>query len=298
MIKIVFLGTQGMQPTKERGLPSIYVQFGQEKMLVDCGEGTQRQMRVAGLKPAQLTKIFISHFHADHVLGLAGMMRNLAANDYSGTLEIYGPKGLETYYHHLTNSSFNPVENVKVRLIEIKEGILFEDNEFMTEVKHLAHSVPSYGINIIEKPKRKMNMSYLKKIGLTKHPLLGELQRGKDIVWRGKKITVAKATYLTEGKKITFIQDTAYHDDCVELAKEADLLISESTFEEKEREKAQEYKHLTSRQAALIAKKARAKRLILTHFSQRYKDVSQLQKEAKAVFKNVICAKDFDEVEI
>ncbi len=298
MTEITFLGTQGMQPTKERGLPSIYMQFGEEHCLIDCGEGTQRQMRIAGLKPTKLTKIFISHVHADHILGIAGLLRNLEANSYQRSLEIFGPKGIDKYVQNMINASINPIQDVPIKVIEIKEGIIFENEEYKVEAKKLAHSVPSYGFAFTKKAKRKINIDYMKKVGLTQHPLLGDLQKGKDIEWEGKKILVTKATYLTEEQKLVFINDTGFDQSCIDLAKDADLLISESTFGEEEQEKAKEYKHLTATQAATIAKKAKAKRLILTHFSQRYKDTNQLLTEAKAVFKNVECAEDFLKVSI
>ncbi len=291
-MEIVFLGTQGMQPTKERGLPAIFVSVFNDKWLVDCGEGTQRQMRIAGLKPTQLTKVFISHFHGDHMYGLGGILRNMGANEFKGILDMYGPKGIKEYVEHMVKATFFAGQ-IRMRFMEIKNGIIFENEFYQVEAKELAHSVPSFGISFIEKPKRKMNMVYLKKFGLTQHPLLGKLQKGEDIVWEGKIITVEKGTKLVLGKKLTIIHDTGFHQSCIDLAKDADLLISESTFAESEVENAKEYKHLTAAQSAMIAKKAKAKKLILTHFSQRYKDVSILKKEAAKVFKKVETADDF-----
>lgn len=286
-----------MQPTKERGLPAVFVSLYSDKWLVDCGEGTQRQMKVAGLKPTQLTKVFISHAHGDHLYGLGGIIRNLVANEFKGRLEIYGPKGIEKYYEHMLRATaFAGTLNVK--LIEVKDGILFENAQYLVEARELDHSIASFGISFIEKPRRKINLVYTKKFGLTQHPLLGKLQRGEDIVWEGKKITVAKATKLVPGKKLTIIHDTAVHARCSMLAKDADLLICEATFADAEVEKAKEYKHLTASQAAMIAKKAKAHSLILTHFSQRYKDVAVLKHEAAKIFKSVKTAEDFMRVKI
>ncbi len=296
-MELVFLGTQGMQPTKERGLPAVFVSVFADKWLVDCGEGTQRQMRIAELRPTQLTKVFVSHAHGDHIYGLGGIIRNMVANEYKGTLEVYGPKGIKQYYEHMVRASAFP-GGLDVKCIEVKKGIIFENEKYKVEVGELAHSIASYGVSFIEKPRRKMNLEYLKKIGLTQHPLLGDLQRGKDIMWEGKKITVEKATYMVPGKKLTIVHDTLLHQRCIDLAKDADVLVCESTFAESEVEKAKEYKHLTASQAALIAKKAKAKALILTHFSQRYKDVSVMQKEAAKVFKKVQCAEDFMKVSV
>ncbi len=296
-MKITFLGTASMQPTKERNLTSIHLNYDSENILFDCGEGTQRQMKIAGIKATRLTRVIISHFHADHILGLGGLLRNLEVNSYNQTLYIYGPKGLETFYHNITNSAHYHGK-IKVKLIEIKPGVVVETDKFLIEAISLAHSVPSYAFVLKEKDKRKINIDYLKKFGLTQHPILGELQKGKDIVWEGKKITVKNATKLIKGKKVSFIFDTGYCENAVKAAKDADLVICESTFSVNEKDKAREYKHLCTEDAARIAKKAKAQKLILTHFSQRYKDESELKKEAQKIFKNVECAHDFFEVKV
>ncbi len=296
-MKITFLGTGSMQPTRERNLSCTYLNYEAEHILFDCGEGTQRQMRIADLKPTKLTRIIISHFHADHVLGLGGLMRNLEVNGYTGTLQIYGPKGIEKFYNNIVNSAYYGT-GLKVKLIEIKPGKIVDEPKFYIEAFALDHSVPSYGFSFVEKDKRKIDLDYLKKFGLKQHPILGDLQKGKDIVWEGKKITVKNATKLVKGKKISIILDTGYCENCIKIAKDADLLISESTFSIEEKDKAKEYKHLTSQDAAKIAKKSKVKKLILTHFSQRYKDEKILEQEAKKIFKNVESAKDFLEINI
>ncbi len=296
-MKLVFLGTGSMQPTKERNLSSTYFNYEAEHILFDCGEGTQRQMKISGLKPTKLTRIIISHFHADHVIGLGGILRNLEANDYKETLMIYGPKGIEKFFNNIMNSAYYG-NGVKVKLIEIKSGIIINEKKFKIQAIQLDHSVQSFGFAFIENDKRKINIEYLKKFELTQHPILGDLQRGKDIVWNKKKITAKKATYLVKGKKISFIWDTGYCENAVKLAKDSDLLVSESTFSIQEKEKAKQYKHLTSEDAAKIAKKSKSKKLILTHFSQRYKETTELKKEAQKIFKEVECAEDFMEVNI
>ncbi|MBS3167884.1 ribonuclease Z [Candidatus Woesearchaeota archaeon] len=294
-MKIVFLGTGSMQPTKERNLSCIYINYDSEHILFDCGEGTQRQLKIAGLKAPKITRILISHYHGDHILGLGGILKTLEANDYNKTLYIYGPKGLENFYNNIINSAYKG-KGIKTKLIELKEGIIIDEKNFQIEAKKLEHSVPCYGFSLIEKEKIKINLDYLKKFNLKQHPLIGELQKGKDITYEGKKISHKKATYKIKGKKLTIIYDTAYCNQAIALAKDSDLLISEATFSKQEKDKAKEYKHLTSEEAATIAKKAKAKRLILTHFSQRYKDVSILKKEAKKIFSKTETAEDFLEV--
>ena len=291
-MEITFLGTSAMQPTKERNLSSVLFNYGSENILVDCGEGTQRQMKIAGLKPTRITRILISHWHGDHVLGLGGLIRYLGANEYNNTLYIYGPKGIKDYVKNILNSCVF-TDNVKIELIEIKEGLIFENKDFYIESFRLNHTEVCYGFNFIEKDKRKINVKYLAKFGLKTHPLIGELQKGKDIVWQNKKIKSRDATIIAKGKKISFIIDTGFDENIIKSVKEADLVICEATYSDDLKEKAIKYKHLTAKQASEIAKKAKAKRLILTHFSQRYPDVKELEKESKKLFKNTTCAKDF-----
>ena len=228
-MKITFLGPGEMQPTKERNLSSIYFSYEAENILFDCGEGTQRQMKFKELKANKLTRIFISHFHADHVLGLGGILRTLEANEYKETLFIYGPAGLQKFYNNLVNSAYGG-KGIKVKLIELKTGKIFDSKKFFINCSKLDHSVPSYSFSIIEKDKRKMNLEYLSKFGLTKHPLLGKLQEGKNITYEGKKITAKKATKIVKGRKLTIIADTGYTENAVKLAKDSDLIISERTF--------------------------------------------------------------------
>lgn len=296
-MKITFLGTSAMQPTKERNLPCLLFSYSSENILIDCGEGVQRQMKIKGVKPAKLTKILISHWHGDHVLGLGGLIRNLGANQYNGILEIYGPKGINEFVHCILNSCVYD-ERIKIKLNEIHDGKIFENKEIYIEAFKLEHSSLCYGFNIIEKDKRKMNMTYLKKFDLVKNPILGELQRGKNIIWKGQRIKVDKATHLIKGRKFSYVVDTKYFSGIKNKIKNADLLVCESTYLEDMKEKASEYKHLTAKLAAKLAKESNVKKLVLTHFSQRHKNAEEFKKEASKVFRNVVCAKDFMEISI
>jgi len=294
-MKLTFLGTASMQPTKDRNLSSILFSHDSENILIDCGEGTQRQMKIAGLKPTKTTRVLISHFHADHVLGLGGFLRNLIANDYNKTLHVYIPRGTSKFLGNIMHSAYFG-DDLDVQVHEFDNGKIFENEKLVIEALPLAHSVPSYGFIFHEKSKRKINLAYISKFGLTKHPLLGDLQKGKDIIFEGKKITCKKATILVPGKKLGLILDTALCNNCYKIGKNADLLVSESTFSDEHKDKAKLYKHLTAKQAASIAKKSKSKKLILTHFSQRYKDDSKILDEARKVFTNTVIASDFLEM--
>jgi ribonuclease Z len=292
-MEIVFLGTASMQPTKERNLFGILFRHGTENILIDCGEGIQRQFKIMGLRPCRLTRILISHWHGDHVYGLLGLFKYLSVNEYDQVLEIYGPKGIKKYVKSMLECSADK-SDLKMKLHEVgKEGLIFENKEISISTFKLKHSTSCYGYVIREKDKRKINLNYLKKFGLKQHPLLGKLQRGEDIIWNNKKIKARDATILKRGKKISFILDTSYNPGFIKYIKDSDILVSEATYTTKEEYKAREYKHMTAKDSAIIAKKANVKKLILTHFSQRYKDDKEILNDAKGIFKNVVCAKDF-----
>ncbi|MEM4244675.1 MAG: ribonuclease Z [Candidatus Nanoarchaeia archaeon] len=295
MIKITFLGTGSMVPTPKRNHTAILLSYGSENILVDCGEGTQKQLRLAKIAPTKITKILITHWHGDHVLGLPGLIQTLGANEYNKVLDIYGPKGSREFMTNMFKGFVNEFR-IKMRINEIKEGIFIKNQQYSIEAKELDHSSPCLGYSFIEAEKRNVNVNYTKKFGLTRHPILRELQQGKNITWKGHRITADEATIVRKGKKITFILDTAYTKDAVKLAKDSDILICEATHLDELKEKTEEYKHLTSKQAAQIAKEAGVRKLVITHFSQRYKDTRKLEKEAKEIFKETVAAKDLMEI--
>ena len=294
-MEIIFLGTSGMHPTKERNLFSVLFRYKSENILIDCGEGTQRQLRMINIPSTKTNKILLTHLHGDHINGLPGLLQNLQANQYSKDLEIYGPVGLKKLMYHIFEIAGL---RMRVKINEIKSGIVYKSKDFYVEAKELQHSSKVYGYSFTEHDKRKINMNYLKKFNLKRHVLLGNLQKGKDVVYNGKKIKAKDATTLVKGRKLSLITDTVYCDNCIKLAKDSDLLVCECTFSKELKDKAKAFKHLTSEDAANIAKKSKSKKLILTHFSQRYKDTESLVKEAKKIFKNTVDAKDFMKAEV
>jgi len=286
-----------MIPTKERNHSSILISYKNHGILVDCGEGTQRQLRIAGIKPSRITKLLITHWHGDHVLGIPGLIQNLAAHNYKGTLEIYGPRGSKKYLRNML-SGIVLQERLKYEVKEVSPGIFCKNNDFTLEAAHLDHLTPCLAYSFKEKDARKINLNYTKKFGLTRHPLLGSLQKGKNIIYKGKKILARKATALIKGKKITIIMDTAPTKNAVKIAKNSDILIAEATWSKELEKFVMKRKHLTAEIAAKMARQANAKKLILTHFSQRYRNVKDLEVEAKKIFKNTILAEDFMSVNI
>ncbi|MBS1267091.1 MAG: Ribonuclease Z [Candidatus Woesearchaeota archaeon] len=294
---ITFLGTGCMVPTKERNTAGVLITYKNENILLDCGEGTQRQLIIAGIKPTKITKILISHWHGDHVFGLPGLIQTLGASEYSGKLKIFGPKGTEKKFRNL-------FENLDIEITidydikDISKEIFFENKEFRLEALNLNHGLPCLGFNFVQKDVRKIIMSKIKKLGIKQGPKIGKLQRGDSIKHKGKIIKSNQVSRIIQGKKITYIADTELCDNCIKLAENADILISESVYDSTHKDKAREYKHLTSRQAGLIANQAGVKKLVLTHFSQRYKNTQSIEEDARTVFDNIICAKDFMKINI
>jgi ribonuclease Z len=299
-LEITFLGTASMVPTKERNVQGIYLEYKGEGILVDCGEGTQRQMNIAGINRLKVKRVLISHWHGDHVSGLIGLIQTLGNTEEPGKLIIYGPKGTRMHVDHLLNSCiFDLRLELDVNELNIKhKNVIFENEDYMIEAAPLDHSVPCLGYTFIEKDTRKINLEKAKKLGLDEGPLLGKLQKGESIHIKGKEVRPDDVSIVKKGKKVAFIMDTTVSNSCYDLAQDADVLISEATFESSKAEKADKFKHLTSEQVALIASKSGVKKLILTHFSQRYKSLNDLEEEAKGLFEHTELAFDFMKVKM
>ncbi len=298
MLTITFLGTSAMRPTKDRNHTAILIEHDKENLLFDCGEGTQRQMKIAGIDFNRVSTIFISHWHGDHVLGIPGFIQSLASQNYSNTLKIFGPKGTKKRINAMFHAFVfdNPL---KIDVKEInKDGIFLEKEEYSISAYKLEHTTPCIGFVFKEADKRKIKTDFTAKLGIPKGPLLGKLQEGKDIIFKGQKIRADDATTINYGKKIGYIADSAVCEGCSKIAKDADLLISESTHASNLEDKAEEYRHLTAKQAGLIALHNNTKKLVLTHFSQRYKDTKELEEDAKTHFDNVLCAYDFMKIKL
>lgn len=294
-IPITFLGTSQAIPTEKRNHTAVLLKYKDETILIDCGEGTQRQFRKTKLNPCKLTRILVTHWHGDHVLGLPGLLQTLALNNYNRTLHIYIPKATK-HYIDLIFRLFVFQGKIKYEIHECLSGKILETSDFIIQAEKMLHGTPTLAYSFEEKDKIRINKNKLKKLKIYGKIISG-LQKGKDIEWQGKKIKAKSLTYLQKGKKITFILDTKINSGCEKIAKNSDLLICESTYSKLEKDLASEYKHLTAEQAALIAKKSKTKKLILTHISQRYENKENiLLNEAKKIFKNTILAEDLMKV--
>jgi ribonuclease Z len=301
MINLTFLGTSQAIPTATRNHTSILLSYKNENILIDCGEGTQRQFRKAKLNPCKITRLLITHWHGDHVLGLPGLFQTLALNNYSKTLHIYGPKKTKQFIIELFKI-FIPAKKIKVEVHEINNKVL-ETEDFIIKATKLKHDIPCLGYSFIEKDKLRINKTKLskiiKKIDKKNLKKLAELTKGRNIEINNKILKAKQLTYKKEGNKITIILDTKLTPNAIRLAKDSDLLITESTYSAEHKKLASDYNHLTTEQAAQIAKKSKSKKLILTHISQRYEyREKNLLKEAKKIFPNTLLAEDLMTVEV
>lgn len=296
MIDLIFLGTSCMQPTKARNHPSFLLSFKEENILFDCGEGVQRQMRLAGIKPAKVTRLLISHWHGDHVFGIPGLMSAMGTDQYAKKLYIYGPKGTKKFFSNLFKS-FVAKGIIEHEIKEVSSGIFYENDDFKLLAEPLKHSAPCVGYSFIEKDRLRITVAEADKLGL-KGPILGRLQKGEDIVFKGQKILVKDITTLVKGRKVSYIADTVPCSGADKLAKNSDLLVSEGTHLSDIEEKADKYMHLTIKDAAIIASKNNAKKLVITHISPRYKSYMEIIEEARTYFDNSIIAEDFMKIKV
>src|SRR3989338_8351527 len=179
-MQLTFLGTSSMVPTKERNQIAVFLSYGSEGILFDCGEVTQRQFKIAGISLTKITKILLSHWHGDHVLGLPGLIQTLSSMDYGGKLEIYGPSGTKKRMEKMFEA-FVFDKRIDFVVKELKDGIFFENNEFKLESYALEHGIETLGYRFVEKDKRKIDMEKVKKFNIPVGPLLGKLQEGKVI---------------------------------------------------------------------------------------------------------------------
>ncbi len=298
-IKLTFLGTSAQIPSADRNHTAILLNYNEENILVDCGEGTQMQFRKAKLNPCKITRILITHWHGDHIFGLPGILSTLSLSGYNKTLYIYGPKHTKDFVNELLKI-FNFARNYKIEIKEIdKPGKFLDLKDFYLESEKMSHGIPTNAYSFTKKERIRIDKKKLAKSKLPSGPLLQKLKEGKDINHKGKIFKSKDLTYLDSGKKISFILDTNMNKNIVPFVKDSDLLVCESSFHSELTDKAREHLHLTSNQAGEIAKKSKSKKLVLTHISQRYeKETKKILDDAKKHFKNSVLASDFDVIEV
>ena len=296
-IKLTFLGTSDAIPTSTRNHPAILLTYNGENILIDCGEGTQRQFRKARLNPCRLTRILLTHWHADHILGIPGILKTLGLSGYNKKLSVYGPKKTKFFMQELLKI----FAVKKYFFMDIKEvsGKFFETKDFYLKAESMTHSVPCNAYSFVKKGRIRIDKKKLRKSGLPHGKLLQKLKEGKNVIYMGKKYLAKNLTFKEKEKKISFVLDTSINKKIPSFAKNSDILVCEASFGSELENKAREYKHLTAKQAAKIAKKSNSKKLILTHISQRYsRKPEKILNEAKKIFKNSSLAHDLEVIEI
>jgi ribonuclease Z len=281
MIKIVILGSGGAVPSPARSLPSIGMRYFGEVYLFDCGEGTQRQMMIYGLSYARVKMIFLTHLHADHFLGIGGLMQTLKMNDRKEPLFIFGPDGTERCILPIIAGNYP----FQIYINEIDEKFCLKNERFSISAFKTHHNVRSLGYVFKENDSWNFNKEKAERLGI-KGRMFGKLEREGEIVIGKKRVKLEDVTTPKKGKKVVYTGDTVPSQEVVAASKEADLLIHDGTFSEEHAGEAKEKCHSTVSQAAEVAKKAKVKKLILVHISNRYKDASALEKEARKIFKN------------
>jgi len=300
LLKITFLGTAGSVPCVNRNPSAILIQYGGDRILFDCGEGTQRQMMIARTG-FNLKGIFITHLHTDHFIGLFGLLETLALNERKEKLNIYVPSPNVKFLHTLFKLFGYYNLSYPVEIVGLEDGNEISFGNYKIVAFKTEHDVPSLGYALIEKDRPgKFNRAKAEELGIPPGPLYAKLVRGESIEINGRIITPDMVVGPPRpGRKIVYTGDTRPCEKIVEIAKDADVLIHDASFTSDLQEWAEKTKHSTAKEAAEIAKKARVRQLILTHISARYsKDVTPLLEEAKQIFKNVVVAEDLMSIEV
>lgn len=293
-MEITLLGTGCASPSVDRWHPAIAVRFEKETLLFDCGECAQIRLQQADINPMKINRIFITHFHGDHCFGLPGLLFSMSLGQRIGRVEIYGPRGAKRFMKHMLalgviNLGF---ELVVKEISAKKQKKICESDRYEIFAVNTPHSIENLAYCFKEKDSVHINEEKMKKMGLGPGRYLKLLKEGKDVSLGGKVIHPKDLTTVKPGRKFVYTGDTMPSPALVELARGADLLVHEATFLSGLKEKAADYTHSTAKSAAETAKKAKVKKLLLMHFSRRYRDPGELLKEAKQIFPNTEIARD------
>ncbi|MDJ0737511.1 MAG: ribonuclease Z [Nostocaceae cyanobacterium] len=301
-MQITFFGTSSGVPTRARNVSSVALRLPQraELWLFDCGEGTQHQFLRSDLKISQLSRIFITHMHGDHIFGLMGLLASCGLAGNVERIDIYGPPGLNEYLQAASRYSHTHF-SYPIKVHTVRPGIIYEDDEFSVICGPLHHRITAFGYRVAEKDRSgRFDVEKAKALKIPSGPVYGQLKRGEVVTLEdGRVINGADLCGPVEiGRKIAYCTDTVYCDGAVELAQDVDVLIHEATFAHQDADMAFQRLHSTSTMAAQTALTAGAHRLLMTHFSPRYApgnsvELKDLLQEARAIFPNTEMAYDF-----
>ena len=288
---LIILGCSSQQPTRFRNHGAYLVRWNNEGLLFDPGEGTQRQFIFANVAPPCVTRIFISHFHGDHCLGLGSMLMRLNLDKVTHPIHCYYPASGKKYFRRLR---YGTIYHETIHVVEhpVEEaGVVHDDGKFKIEAEFLEHGSDTIGWRITEPDTRKFDREKLKAKGVT-GPLVKELEEKGSLTINDNHVHIDEVSKVRIGDRLAVVLDTRFCQNAIEIAKDAKLLLCESTYQEEHKELAAKHLHLTAKQAAEIAKKANCKQLILTHFSARYFNCKGFLQEAREVFPNTEVAED------
>jgi ribonuclease Z len=288
---LIILGTSSQQPTRTRNHGAYLFRWNEEGLLFDPGEGTQRQFIFANIAPPTVTRIFVSHFHGDHCLGLGSMLMRLNLDKVTHPIHCYYPASGKVYFDRLR---YGTIYHENIQVIEhpvSSAGIVHDDGKFKIEALFMEHGVDNVAWKITESDTRKYVKEKLTAHGV-KGPLVGELEQNGQLTINGQLVTLDDVSWIRKGDSIAVIMDTRYCKNAIEIARGAKILLCESTYLDEHRELARDHYHLTAKEAGMIAKEAGAEMLVLSHFSARYQDVGAIEREARTVFPNTYAAED------
>src|SRR5262245_9663988 len=297
-LDLVFLGTAGSAPTAQRGPSALLVRRGGERLLIDCGEGTQRQLLRSNVGLVDLREIFLTHFHGDHFLGLPGMLKTFALRDRDVPLTIYGPPGLRDLFDDLRRI-FGRLP-YRLELEELRAGETLERDEYKLLVFPVTHGVPAVGYALVEEDRPgRFDVETADALGVPNGPERGMLQRGESITLADGRTLTPDAVLgpPRAGRTIVYPGDTAPSEVVRALAEDADVLVHEASFGDDEIARAADTAHTTARQAAGLARDAGVRMLALTHITPRYFG-PELLREAREVFPNTVAPRDLDVIEV
>lgn len=289
--ELVVLGTASQAPTRHRNHNGYLLRWDREGILFDPGEGTQRQMVLAGIPATAISRICITHFHGDHCLGLPGVLQRMSLDGVRRPVDIYFPQGGQPYFERLLDSSIHR-QSVEIRPHPVSgPGLADIGPDFRLIAAPLDHRDETFGWRLEEPDGRRILPQRLEALGIA-GPQIGRLKSAGHLEVRGAVVTLDEVSELRPGQRFSFIMDTRVCAAAVGLADRSDLVVCESTFLSRDKELANSFGHLTAAQAAEIADEAGARLLVLSHFSQRYPDEEVFAAEARAIFPNVIAARD------
>ena len=311
-VQVTFLGTSSGVPTRSRNVSAVALRLPQraELWLFDCGEGTQHQFLRSELRVSQLSRIFITHMHGDHVFGLPGLLASLGLAGTCNGIDLYGPDPLRDYLEGVLRTSSTrigyPLRSHRVKEAASSGALLLEDDDLTVRCTKLIHRVPAYAYRVEQKPRAgRFDVEQARALGIPPGPIYAELKAGREVVLEDGRIINGSSLCGPErpGCSVVYCTDTVFSEAAVELARGADLLIHESTFAHAEAEMAFARQHSTSTMAAQTALAAGVKQLMLTHLSPRYApgnpvSADDLLNEARAIFPNTELAKDFLSVDV